>query len=106
MQRPASTKDNVHFVLVPPSPQQSNRVRQRAHEYFYKCLLPMIGQTHFVKFVLPNRNCTVADTADSLIATIRDRVVEIRRMQRDVKLILVGWGTSCLLNFKVILLCI
>jgi hypothetical protein len=47
----------------------------------------MIGQTHWVKFALPNRNYTVAETADFMLVNIRDTVMEVRNL-KDVAFLL------------------
>uniref|UniRef100_A0A914V3Y6 KAT8 regulatory NSL complex subunit 3 n=1 Tax=Plectus sambesii TaxID=2011161 RepID=A0A914V3Y6_9BILA len=99
---PKKLNGNIQLVLVPPTLQHQGKMKQRAHDYFYKVLLPMIGQTHWVKFALPNRNYTVAETADFMLVNIRDTVMEVKKNHRDSKIVLVGWGTSCLLNCKIV----
>ncbi len=111
--------NHVHFLMVPPSPTlhhttQPPQSRSRAHEYFYRrvtmpnhistafsTLLPSLGPSEVFRLVLPDKRMTVAESADALVAAVKERCAEIHRRQPQTRIVLVGWATSCLINCRV-----
>ncbi|VDN24364.1 unnamed protein product [Gongylonema pulchrum] len=95
---------DVCFIMVSPNMSIGKyHLRNRSHEYMFRTLLPSVAErTVYVKLNFTNfRSLSLCDSVNRSIRLISHKVLEVHRKYPDLKIVLVGWGTSCVLNHQV-----
>ncbi|EJD73905.1 hypothetical protein LOAG_18707 [Loa loa] len=96
---------NICLLTVSPTFTHAEyRSRSRSHEYMFRVLLPNVAdRVEPVRLNLPAaQDISVCEAVDYCIRLVSRKVVEVHRKYPDLKIVLVGWGTSCVINHQVV----
>ncbi|KAL3986008.1 hypothetical protein ACH3XW_41010 [Acanthocheilonema viteae] len=96
---------NICLLTVSPTFTHTEyRSRSRSHEYMFRVLLPNVAdRVEPVRLNLPTtQDMSVCEAVDHCIRLVSRKVVETHRKYPDLKIVLVGWGTSCVINHQVV----
>ncbi|VDK26071.1 unnamed protein product [Anisakis simplex] len=97
--------DNVYVIAVSPSISHADyRSKEKSHDYIFKTLLPnVVGEIEQVRIALPVQSkFSVCEAAEFAVNTVAAKVREVRKKRPHMKLVLAGWGTSCVVNHQVV----
>uniref|UniRef100_A0A915BSY1 KAT8 regulatory NSL complex subunit 3 n=1 Tax=Parascaris univalens TaxID=6257 RepID=A0A915BSY1_PARUN len=95
----------VYVIAVSPSISYADcHSKERSHEYMFKTLLPnVVGKVEQLRITLPmNSKFSACEVAEFAIDTVAKKVTEVRRQHPDMRIVLAGWGTSCVINHQVV----
>ncbi|CAG9540512.1 unnamed protein product [Cercopithifilaria johnstoni] len=96
---------NICLLTISPTfTHAEHRSRSRAHEYMFRVLLPNVAdRVEPVRLSLPaTQDMSICEAVDHCIRLVSRKVVEVHRKYPDLKIVLVGWGTSCVINHQVV----
>ncbi|VDK70482.1 unnamed protein product [Litomosoides sigmodontis] len=96
---------NICLLAVSPTFIHAKyRSRSRSHEYMFRVLLPNVAdRVELVRLNLPaTQDMSICEAVDHCIRLVSNKVVEVHRKYPDLKIVLVGWGTSCVINHQVV----
>ncbi|VDN90986.1 unnamed protein product [Brugia pahangi] len=96
---------NICLLTVSPTFTHAEyRSRSRSHEYMFRVLLPNVAdRVEPIRLNLPaTQDISICEAVDHCIRLVSRRVVEVHRKYPDLKIVLVGWGTSCVINHQVV----
>uniref|UniRef100_A0AAF5PT77 Bm4368 n=2 Tax=Wuchereria bancrofti TaxID=6293 RepID=A0AAF5PT77_WUCBA len=96
---------NICLLTVSPTFTHAEyRSRSRSHEYMFRVLLPNVAdRVEPVRLNLPaTQDISICEAVDHCIRLVSRKVVEVHRKYPDLKIVLVGWGTSCVINHQVV----
>ncbi|KAM3716404.1 Protein sumv-2 [Dirofilaria immitis] len=96
---------NICLLTVSPTFTHAEyHSRSRSHEYMFRVLLPNVAdRVEAVRLNLPaTRDISICEAVDHCIRLVSRKVVEVHRKYPDLKIVLVGWGTSCVINHQVV----
>uniref|UniRef100_F1KRU8 KANSL3 helical domain-containing protein n=1 Tax=Ascaris suum TaxID=6253 RepID=F1KRU8_ASCSU len=95
----------VYVIAVSPSISYADcHFKERSHEYIFRTLLPnVVGEVEQLRITLPmNSKFSACEVAEFAIDTVAKKVTEVRRRRPDMRIVLAGWGTSCVINHQVV----
>uniref|UniRef100_A0A915PQM1 Bm4368 n=1 Tax=Setaria digitata TaxID=48799 RepID=A0A915PQM1_9BILA len=96
---------NICLLTVSPTfTHVDYQSKYRSHEYMFRVLLPNVAdRVENVRLHLPaSEDMSVCEAVDYCIRMVSRKVVEVHRKYPDLKIVLVGWGTSCVINHQVV----
>uniref|UniRef100_A0A0R3QPA1 KAT8 regulatory NSL complex subunit 3 n=1 Tax=Brugia timori TaxID=42155 RepID=A0A0R3QPA1_9BILA len=96
---------NICLLTVSPTFTHTEyRSRSRSHEYMFRVLLPNVAdRVEPIRLNLPaTQDISICEAVDHCIRLVSRKVVEVHRKYPDLKIVLVGWGTSCVINHQVV----
>ncbi|VDM42210.1 unnamed protein product [Toxocara canis] len=97
--------DNVYVIAVSPSLSHGDfRSKEKSHEYIFRTLLPnVVGEVEQLRITLPMQSkFSVCEAAEFAIDTVAKKVAEVRKKRSNMRIVLAGWGTSCVINHQVV----
>ncbi|VDN03426.1 unnamed protein product [Thelazia callipaeda] len=97
-------KDLCLLLVSPNFIHTEYHSRSRSHEYMFRILLPNIAdRVESIRMNLPPvQNMSICEAVEYSIRLVSRKVVEVHRKYPDLKIVLVGWGTSCVINHQVV----
>lgn len=86
-----------------PGDSLSGKLNDLIFQSFFRVLLPNVAdRVEPVRLNLPaTQDISICEAVDYCIRLVSRKVVEVHRKYPDLKIVLVGWGTSCVINHQV-----